>query len=75
MLTLVDFTEIRELESLEVQIRAPSRLAGLTYNGATYKTRQIWTSSAPPTEGRPSLRPTPERLWHGEEFVTPAVPA
>ncbi len=38
------------------------------------KIRQIWTSSAPPIRGRPSLRPTPERPSPGEEFATPGAP-
>ncbi len=52
MFTLLDFTEIRELESLEIQVRALSRLAGLTYDDATCKIRQNFTSSAPPIGGR-----------------------
>ncbi len=74
MLTLVDFAEIRELEFLEVQIRAWARLAVLAYEGATSNVRPIWTSSAPPTGGRPSLRLISERPPPGEEFVTSAAP-
>ncbi len=71
LMNVTDFTLIKELESMEVQVRAMSRLAGLSYEEATEIICRTWFTSLPPTAGEPSQNPTPERL--AQEHSSPAL--
>ena len=52
-MTTTDFTMIQQVESLEMQVRGLSRLAGLTYEEATVNIQRAWSAS---TTGTRSYR-------------------
>ena len=58
-MSTTDFSMVPNLEGLKMQVRGPSRLAGLTYEEDTMAIQRAWSAS---TAGTRSHRSRPARL-------------